>query len=260
MGAGAAIAGVGAVGSLASGAMQSSAASSAAGKQTAAAQQANQEVITDLAPFTNGAQASGDLSNYFNFETPASGIISQWLGNEQAATPQAMTEANLVKTPGYQFDLTQGLQSVQSANAAKGLGVSGAALKDAATYATGLADNTYQNQFGIEQQQYADTANNTNQVMGGLNEEFNMLASPVTTSQNSAAQTATNTAQTTMAAGNAAAAGIVGGANALSGGFSGASNAASSGVTNYMLAQALQNNGSANMGSAVGDQMGTGSY
>ncbi len=61
--------------------------------------------------------------------------------------PVVMNEAALKQTPGYQFNLTQGLKSVQNSAAARGLGVSGAALKGASTFATGLADNTYQNQF-----------------------------------------------------------------------------------------------------------------
>lgn len=62
-------------------------------------------------------------------------------------TPFNMTESELQKTPGYQFNLTQGLKAVQNSAAARGLGVSGAAQKGAANFATGLADSTYQNQF-----------------------------------------------------------------------------------------------------------------
>jgi hypothetical protein len=65
--------------------------------------------------------------------------------------PINMNEATLQNTPGYQFNLTQGLKSTQNSAAARGLGVSGAALKGAATYATGLADSTYQNQFANAQ-------------------------------------------------------------------------------------------------------------
>lgn len=67
-------------------------------------------------------------------------------------TPGTETVAQLEATPGYQFTLGQGLKAVQSANAAKGLGVSGQALKGAAAFATGLAQNTYQNIFNQQQQ------------------------------------------------------------------------------------------------------------
>lgn len=53
----------------------------------------------------------------------------------------------LEKTPGYQFTLGQGLESVQNGYAARGLGSSGAAMKGAANYAEGLAQNTYQGMF-----------------------------------------------------------------------------------------------------------------
>jgi len=58
-----------------------------------------------------------------------------------------MDETALRNTPGYQFNLTQGLKATQNSAAARGLGISGAALKGASTFATGLADSTYQNQF-----------------------------------------------------------------------------------------------------------------
>ncbi len=55
-------------------------------------------------------------------------------------------KAALEGLPGYQFTRDQGLKSVQNSAAARGLGTSGAALKGAATFATGLADQTYGNQ------------------------------------------------------------------------------------------------------------------
>ena len=53
----------------------------------------------------------------------------------------------LARMPGYQFTLDQGLKSTQNGFAARGLGTSGAALKGAAQYATGLANQTYGDQF-----------------------------------------------------------------------------------------------------------------
>ncbi len=58
----------------------------------------------------------------------------------------ATMKSTLEGLPGYQFTRDQGLKSVQSGAAARGLGTSGAALKGAATFATGLADQTYGNQ------------------------------------------------------------------------------------------------------------------
>ena len=55
-------------------------------------------------------------------------------------------QSGLEQTPGYQFAMTQGLKAVQNSATARGLGVSGAAQKGAASFATGLADQTYGNQ------------------------------------------------------------------------------------------------------------------
>ncbi len=65
--------------------------------------------------------------------------------------PITLDQATLENLPGYQFTKTQGLKAVQNSAAARGLGVSGAALKGAATFATGLADKTYLDQFAAEQ-------------------------------------------------------------------------------------------------------------
>lgn len=89
-------------------------------------------------------------------------------------------------TPGYQFTLGQGLESVQNGFAPRGLASSGAALKGAANYATGLAQNTYQNVVG----NYQNLAN-----MG--------------------ANAAVNQGNNLVQAGNAQAAGLMGAANAV---------------------------------------------
>jgi hypothetical protein len=59
----------------------------------------------------------------------------------------AAVQAQLEQLPGYQFALTQGLKAQQNSATARGLGVSGAALKGGANFATGLADQTFGNQF-----------------------------------------------------------------------------------------------------------------
>jgi hypothetical protein len=146
-----------------------------------------------------------------------------------------MDQSTLEATPGYQFNLSQGLKSVQSANAAKGLGISGAALKGAADYATGLADSTYQNQFNNAQTNRQTT--------------YNMLTGLTGQGENAAAQTGTLGTANTVAANNA----LIGGANATAGGIVGSANNLSSGIngignagTNYLLYSKLlgiSNNG-----------------
>lgn len=66
-------------------------------------------------------------------------------GSPVASGPNAI-QASLESLPGYQFARTQGLKATQNAASARGLGVSGAALKGAAKFATGLADQTYGDQ------------------------------------------------------------------------------------------------------------------
>lgn len=184
-------------------------ANKASAAQTAAAQQAANTSLSmynttrgDLVPFRDiGNTAATELTNKLPTLT----------------SPIVMDEAQLKQTPGYQFNLKQGLKSVQNSAAARGLGVSGAALKGAATFASGLADNTFQNQFNNE---------NTNRTNA-----YNRLKGLVDTGENAAAQTGTaGTAAANTAAGaeigagnaqaaaaNATGAGIVNATNNLSG-------------------------------------------
>jgi hypothetical protein len=82
------------------------------------------------------------------------------------STPFQPTQAQLDNTPGYQFALNQGLESTQNGFAARGLGISGAAMKGAAAYATGLAQQTYAQDAGIYQNGQATIAN---ALTGGMN-------------------------------------------------------------------------------------------
>lgn len=82
------------------------------------------------------------------------------------STAYAPTQAQLAATPGYQFTLQQGLESTQNAAAARGLGVSGAALKAASAYSTGLAQNTYAQDAGIYQANQQIIGNN---LLNGMN-------------------------------------------------------------------------------------------
>lgn len=117
------------------------------------------QMRADLKPFLDtGYKANTDLSNRLT----------------ELTSPITMDQETLEKTPGYQFNLTQGLKSTQNSAAARGLGNSGAALKGAATYATGLADSTYQNQF--------------NNAMANQENAYNRLMGVTTLGQNSAAQ------------------------------------------------------------------------
>ena len=103
------------------------------------------------------------------------------------------------------------------------LGVSGAAMKGAASYATGLADSTYQNQFNNA---------NTNQTNA-----YNRLMGVAQLGENAAAQTGAYGTQTAQSIGN----NTIQGGNAQAAGYLGAANALTNGVNSYAQYSALQN-------------------
>ncbi|MGV0879437.1 DNA transfer protein p32 [Martelella sp. FLE1502] len=199
------------VGSAVVGAGASMAASS---KQAKATDKASDQ---QLAMYS---QTREDLYPYRNLGEYGKNMLSAQI--DSLSSPIVMDQATLEKTPGYQFNLYQGLKSTQNSAAARGLGSSGAALKGAAAYATGLADSTYQNQF--------------NNALVNKQNAYNMLTGITNIGQNAAAQTGsfgTQTAQSvgqnTIAGGTAQAAGMVGAANSLG-----------NGVSNYLTWNAMK--------------------
>jgi hypothetical protein len=188
-----------------------------------------------------GKNAVSDLQTLTGTGTGQQATTSWLLQNPMSN----LSESALQATPGYQFNLSQGLESAQNAYAARGLGTSGAAMKGAETYATGLADSTYQNQFN-------------NQVTNQTN-DFNRLMSMSTMGENAAAgvgaaatQTGSNIGSNTIGAGNAQAAALMSGANSIS-------NAASSYFTNNLL-QGMYGSGSSSaadqyLNSSTSDQV-----
>lgn len=186
----------------------------------------------------------GDLSPFRDLGVNASNQLTSQLGSLTTmptlpTVPQPMTQDQLEQTPGYQFNLTQGLKATQNAAAARGLGVSGAALKGAASYATGLADSTYQNQFNNEQALFGNQQTNfTNQVNQQQN-TYNRLKGLVDTGENAAAQTgvlgatAANTSATSNTAGATTAANAqIGAGNAQAAAYNTMGNAVATGANN----------------------------
>lgn len=193
-----AAAGIGAVASIGGAAIQSSAASKAAGQQAAAENNATaaQQGIY--------AQNQQNLAPFIQQGTAASNEVGQ-LEGLNGETPSTIMNT-LQQLPGYQFSNTQGLKSVQNANAARGLGVSGAALKGASAYSTGLANTYYNNLLtGVQ-----NTANMGANAAGGL--------------ASVGATTGANIAGTTVGAGNALAQGTVNSAGAIANGLTGSAN------------------------------------
>lgn len=121
--------------------------------------------------------------------------------NDLTSGDPTKTNAALEQLPGYQFARTQGLKSVQSGLAARGLGASGAALKGGAQYAENLADTTFGNQFN----RLLDTAR---------------LGSDSAKSLGSGAiTTGANIGSSTIAGGNAGAASAIAQGQAVQGGL-----------------------------------------
>lgn len=217
------------VGSIIAGSQASSAAKSAANTQL----QMYQQTAANENPYMNLGASTADQTGAFAQTAatyqPGYGYgYSPYLTAATANMPAsagAMTQSELEKTPGYQFTLGQGLKMTQAAAAAKGLGVSGAALKGAATYATGLADSTYSNRFNEAQTSFSDWLSQNTAYQGNLLNQYNMLSDATKIGSNAAAQLgqqgtslANQSGNYTTIGGLAEAAGTRGAANALSGG------------------------------------------
>lgn len=213
----AAVVGAGALGAGATmfGASKAASAQTKAAAIAAAQQKAMyDQTRADLGPYReyggNAMQALQDTQGYWG-------------------SPIVMDQAAVEQTPGYQFTLKQGLKAVQNAASARGLGVSGAALRGAADYTTGLANKTYMDQFNLE---------NINR--GNV---YNRLMGIGTLGQNAAAQTgaaganaANNISQAYTNAGNAQAGSYM----AQAGAFNNfANNMAGLGMANKLMGGAL---------------------
>ena len=241
-----AAAGIGtAVGSVAAGAIGASAAGSAANKQaeaaSAAAAQQQAAGQQALSIDQNGStQALNYLSPYTDEGQTALTALNQNLS--YLDTPYQPTQAQLAATPGYQFALQQGLQSTQNAAAAQGLGVSGAALKAAASFATGTAQNTYTQDAGIYQQNQSQIGNlltgmasngqNAATSQAQIQQGYNSMEGNALIGQ------ANESAQTSLTGAQAQASGTVGAANSISSGITGATSGLSqSAILSALLAQ-----------------------
>jgi hypothetical protein len=182
---------------------------------------AGRVVVPDLVQLAQSGQFGGG-PNY----------LSQAAGMQ----PGQMTQAELEQTPGYQFNLAQGLKATQSAAAARGLGVSGASLKGAATYATGLADSTYQNQFNNAQTRFQNSLNLNTAQQGNLTNQFNRLNSVAQLGEGAASQTGQIGASLTNQAGQF----LQQGGLAQAAGTAGVGNAVTGGINNFLANQFLQ--------------------
>ena len=235
---------IGAGSSLLGGLFSSNSASKAADAQVKSTQlaidaqkQALSDAVNRLSPYSNFGQSA------LPWLTDRMGQFADNVPLPTVPNPVNISQADLEATPGYGFTLSQGLKSVQNSAAAKGLGVSGSALKGAASYATGLADSTYQNRFmdalqqnaqlfGQQQQNFANQTTNTTNA-------YNRLMGIANVGQNSAAltasaglQTGNNISGAYIGQGNAQAAGYLAQGKAMSNAATGAGAFLSNGIGN----------------------------
>lgn len=209
-------------------------ASSAAGNQEDAAnkaanlqQQQYQQNRSDQMPYMQAGQ------------TALGTIQSDQANGTGFATPFNM--ASFTSNPGYQFQLQQGQNAINSSAAATGGTLNGGTLKALQQYTTGLANTTYGDTYSRylanSQQQY-------NQLYGVANLGENATAA--TGAQGTAAANASGNYLTQ--AGNASAAGAIGTGNAISSGIGGAANA----YNTASVLQGLQSQSGYSSGSTSG--------
>lgn len=200
----------------------------AAGKAADQSAEAAAQMRADLTPYNNlGQQAINPLWSAMGYNVDDKGNVTQ---NPSATLQQQFKfdPANLENTPGYQFTLQQGLKGTNNALAAQGLGLSGAQAKGLSQYTTGLANQTYGDQYNRALSTY-----NTNYQVASNN--VNNLQNLVNTGQNSAAQSGQQGVQAANNAGNY----LTQQGNAQAAGIAGVGQAVNSGVNNYMLYNAL---------------------
>lgn len=222
--------GIGAAASLAGSAISSSASKSAANTQADAAKSAAalqneqwQQTQANLKPYMQlGSSSISPLLKAMGYNVTQNSDGTYSYNGTNSSNPlqqtfSAPTAAQAAATPGYQFTLNQGLKSVQNSAAARGLGTSGAALKGASTYASGLADSTYNDVYNRAlstfNTNYSSAANNANRLSGLVSSGQNAAA----TNGSLGAATASSIGNTLTSGANATASGTVGSANALSG-------------------------------------------
>lgn len=236
--------------SIIGGAMSAGAQEDAANIQAGASRDAAQisaqqaaQIRNDLLPFMQAGQAALPMLAGYGGSPIDPARLNELTAPYQSWAP---TQEWLESTPGYQFTRNQGLMATQNSFAAKGLGSSGNALRGAAEYATGLADQTYGNQF----QRYLSgmsaylTQNQQifNMLLGNQQQGYSQALGRATLGANAAAQSgqfgtalAGQQGNALIGAGNALAAGEVGSANALAGGFRGAGSTLGQGAMLYTL-------------------------
>jgi len=171
--------GISAAGSLFGGLFGGNASNQAAQEYEQALQQAStflqgqeKQGVANFQPYLDaGGAATKSLSDLLG--TPGQGLLTPW--TRQFTAP---TAAEAEQTPGYQFQLNQGLNAVQNSAAGRGSLLSGRTLADLNNYAQGTASTNYQNtfnnalmQYGTAYQSFLNNQNSAYQRLMGLSGE-----------------------------------------------------------------------------------------
>lgn len=204
---------IGAVGAIASSAIGSSASSDAAQTQANSAQNATNAQLQmfnqtqqNLNPFIkSGTNALATLQSQI-------GIGANGAFNPNAPLVKPFTQADFQSSPGYGFQMSQGIDAIQNSASAAGGIKGGNTLKSLDTFGQGIANQDWWNAYNAytqrQQQQYGMI---NNFVGSGQNAAAGLGA----ISANVGNQVGSNM----IGAGNALAAGQVGSANATTGGL-----------------------------------------
>lgn len=238
-------AGVSAAGSIAGASTQASAAKQGQELQAQEAQNAldfqKQEWTTQQAneaPFLKaGTQAENTLSGLTS--TPGEGLLTPWTGQFNAPTADQAKA-----TPGFQFEMDQGINAVQNSAAANGGALNSGTQKGIAGFAENLASTNYQQTYNNALSQY-QTAYNTFQ--NNQTNTFNRLATQAGVAQTTASQLGQEGQQASQNAGNISlttgaqqAQSLNNAAAATASGYTGVANAANSGLSGVTGALTLQ--------------------
>lgn len=192
-------------------------ASKAADAQTNAANAsiANQQQMyglnqAQLQPFINAG--AGQIGNQQALLNPnnAGGPLAALM---KLTNPGADMSAELAQTPGYQFNLSQGLRASNNQLAARGLGGSGGAVaKGATNFAEGLAGNTWQSVVQALQNQFTSQAGAGQNLINSGQGAASALAGVGTNTANQISGSLTGAGNAQAAAANAIGTGVGGAA------------------------------------------------
>ncbi|WP_345245255.1 tail fiber domain-containing protein [Pigmentiphaga soli] len=172
-----------------------------------------QQLQERLKPFVDAGAGTG-LQGLLGMLGVGPGVGNSNAMSSYLTTPFQFDASKLDQTPGYQFTLQQGLKALNNQASAQGMGLSGAQSKGLLNFATGLANQTYGDQYNRALQQF--------QANYGLaSDQFNRFSGLAGLGQNAAAgvgnagmQTASNIGNLAQQGAAAQGSGLIGAANA----------------------------------------------